>query len=622
MRISQSTKIPLLFAAIAIAGAAPTDPVLTSSFPLGGTKGSSIGVTVRGENLKDAYQVLFDCSELSAQVKDVQDLKPEEEDPKDPANKPKKLQAALLEVAISDRAAPGAHALRLVTPRGVSGPIWFVVNSDPVVPETDGQHSTISNAQLLTVPAVVNGRLGHPGELDYYAFDVVKGQELQFELVTFALKPGSINADPILILYEPGKSWFTNQKGARLEVDDISRPGLGEFSDVTSHRLPRLLRVFETGGRYTAEVGTNQGESGPDYSYQLRIKPILKSQGREERWAPIIQAAHVENAVWDKRGFAGILASNRMEQLVARGVPGSGMEIPSKIPIVREDEPNEAPDKALAFPIPAIIEGRLERPGDVDWFKFQVAAGQKVTFEIETPYLPPPFFNPRVTVSDSSGKEVFENIFKSLGGDGDDWIKTIEPRVTFTFETAGEYRLNVHDLTTQLGGADFVYRLMIRPQVPHVGKIEMRSMAPPAKLDHINLAAGEAVRVSVAGDLEEGFQGDVAISVQNLPPGVRALSTVTAGMEKPTAASGKVGGEISKERYRSPRQTTVVTFIADREAPVTKEPQMIELRVQPIIQGKPGSQFTAQRIPLAVIPAPPKEAALPQRSPEQSQKEK
>ena len=527
-----------------------------------------------------------------------------------------------MQIAISDHAALGAHALRLVTPGGVSGPIWFVVNSDPVVPETEGQHSTISRAQLLAVPAVVNGRLGQPGELDYYAFDVVKGQEVQFELVTFALKPGSISADPILILYEPGKSWFSSEKGARLEVEDLSRPGLGEFSDVTSHRLPRLLRVFESSGRYIAEVGTNQGESGLDYSYQLRIKPIVSSQGREERWAPIVQAAHSGRAPWDKRSFPGTLASNRMEQLIARGVPGSETGIISKIPIVREDEPNGTSDKALTLPIPTIIEGKLERPGDVDWFKFQVTAGQKLSFEIETPYLPPPFFSPRVTVSDSSGKEVFENIFKSLGGEGDDWIKTIEPRVTFTFETAGEYKLNVHDLTTQLGGADFVYRLMIRPQVPHIGKIEMRSMAPAAKLDHINLPAGEAVRVSVAGDLEEGFQGDVAISVQNLPPGVKALSTVTAAMEKPTTASGKVGGEINKERYRSPRQTTFITFLADPGAPSTKEPQMIELRVQPIIQGKPGGEFTAQRIPLAVTPAPPKETTSPQRSSEQSPKEK
>ena len=77
-------------------------------------------------------------------MKDVQDLKPEAENPKDPASKPKKLQAASLQIAISDHAALGAHALRLVTPGGVSGPIWFVVNSDPVVPETEGQHSTIS----------------------------------------------------------------------------------------------------------------------------------------------------------------------------------------------------------------------------------------------------------------------------------------------------------------------------------------------------------------------------------------------------------------------------------------------------------------------------------------------
>ena len=105
MRISSSAKVPLLFAAMAIAGAAPADPVLTSSFPLGGTIGSDISVTIRGENLKDAYQVLFDCSELSAQVKDVQDLKPEAEDPKDPPASRRSYKP------------PRCRLLSLITPR-------------------------------------------------------------------------------------------------------------------------------------------------------------------------------------------------------------------------------------------------------------------------------------------------------------------------------------------------------------------------------------------------------------------------------------------------------------------------------------------------------------------------
>jgi len=580
-----------------------------------------VNLAVRGENLQGAYQITFDCPDLSGQVTSVQDLEPEPTDPKEPTNKPKKLQRVALEIAISHRAEAGAHSFRLVGPKGVSGPLWFVVNSERVIPETEERHNTISDAQLLSVPVVVNGILGQPGQLDYYSFDVAKGQELQFELVTFALKPGSVNADPVLILYELGKSWFSTQKGARLEVDDISRPGLGDFSDVTSHRLPRVLRLFEKTGRYIAEVGTNQGESGPDYSYQLRIVPTTGSEQRQGRWAPIVRAAHMQNDGWERRSFFGLLAPNRIQQLMARG---AGTEEPAnstKLLTVREDETNETPDRASTVQIPAIIEGTLERAADVDCFKFQVTAGQKLTFEVETPYLPPPFFNPRITVSDASGKELFENIFKSLGGDGDDWIKTIEPRVTFTFENAGEYRLRIHDLTTQLGGPDFVYRLLIRPQIPHVGKVEMRSVAPAVKIDHLNVAAGESVRVSVAGDLEEDFQGDVAFSIQNLPPGVRALSTVTGLTDKPTAASGKVGGEIDKERFRSRLQTTVITFIADPEAPPTREPRMIELRAQPIIQGKAATPFTSQQIPLAVIAAPRKATAPIQRSLEQTPKE-
>jgi hypothetical protein len=609
-----------LFAALPTVGATPPAyPTLLSSFPLGGSLGSSLSVSVRGENLKGAYQVLFDCPQLRGQIRTVQDLKPEPQETKE-RDAPKALQAASLEVAISESAEPGAHSFRIVTPRGVSGPLWFVVNAEPGVSESEAKHGTIGDAQLLKVPVVVNGMLNEPGQLDYYSFDVLQGQELQFELLTFALKSGSVNADPILALYEPGKSWFSNQKGARLEVNDESRPGLGEFSDVTSHRLPRLTHRFEKSGRYIAEVGTNQGEGGPDYSYQLRIVPVPTTSHQKKRWGPIVRAHAQPDAPWEKRTFPGILGPDRIEQLMARGAAMQDLALPSQAAIVHEDEPNETPDRALTVPIPAIVEGTLERPGDVDYFKFKVAAGQKLAFEVETPYLPPPFFNPRITVLDASGKEVLENIFKSLGGDGDDWIKTIEPRTIYTFQESGEYRLKVHDLTTQLGGSNFVYRLLIRPQIPHVGKVEMRSVTPPARIDHLNLAAGESIRVSVGGDLEEGFQGDVAIDVDNLPPGVRALGTVSPTSEKPTAASGKVGGEINRERFRSPRQTTLLTFVADANAPPTREPRIVELKAQPIVQGKPARQFTVQRILLAVTPAATPEAAVSQRNSEQISK--
>src|SRR5262249_23504891 len=150
------------------------------------------------------------------------------------------------------------------------------------------------------------------------------------------------------------QSWFNPQKGRRLEVDDESRPSLGDFSDTTSHRLPRLTHRFEKAGRYIAEIGTLEGEGGPNYSYQLRIVSVEDWGGRKERWGPIVQAHNGEALAWRKRSFPGALEPNRIEQLSLRGLAGSA-STPSSHAAIHAD-------RTRAVPIPAILEGAVRRP--------------------------------------------------------------------------------------------------------------------------------------------------------------------------------------------------------------------------------------------------------------------
>ena len=119
----------------------------------------------------------------------------------------------------------------------------------------------------------------------------------------------------------------------------------------------------------------------------------------------------------------------------------------------------------------------------MDYFKFKAKAGQALAFEIETPDIPPARFNPRLGVSEANGQEVFANIYKEVGGDGDDWISTIEPKTLYTFTRDGEYFLQIRDLTFRYGNPKFTYRILIRPQIPHLGGIA-------ALADRMNLGPG------------------------------------------------------------------------------------------------------------------------------------
>src|SRR5207237_714242 len=112
----------------------------------------------------------------------------------------------------------------------------------------------------------------------------------------------------------------------------------------------------------------------------------------KERWGPIVQAHNSEALAWRKRSFPGALEPNRIEQLSLRGL-AAGSATASSLAAIHAD-------RGLAVPIPAILEGAVQRPGDVDIFKFHAEPGQQIALEIETPYLPPPYFNPRVAVFD------------------------------------------------------------------------------------------------------------------------------------------------------------------------------------------------------------------------------
>lgn len=577
-----------------------TVPVLKSVFPLGGNPGSSFEVVMRGENLEGAYAVWLDCPRLRAEIKDVREVESgksegESDDPiaKKEPEKAKKSYAVVLGVKIDTTADIGAHRLRLIAPTGVSNALWFLVDSEPAILETDKLHSTLTEAQSVNFPLIVNGRLAKPGELDDYSFEVAAGQQLQFEVRTTGLPKDSLSADPELTLYKPTGSWFDPNRGLRLEVTDLWRPPLDDQPYITSHRLPRVRRVFQEAGRYVVQVGTVDGQSGPDYSYQLRIVPVTRTEPpQHERWGPLISMAHAAGPVaWENRSFTSEMGPDWLSHISSRSAPA--MQPPPTLAAVREKEPNDTPAKALDVPVPAIVEGAIGRPSDTDWFQIQAKAGDRLALEIETPYLPPPFFNACLTVFDPDGKELANNIYWALGGDGDDWIKTLVPKLLYTFDKAGAYRIQIRDLTTRAGSDEFAYRLVVRPQVPYLGEVTAKGV------DSIHLAAGESQSIHVSADLEEGFQGEVALSVENLPPGV-SMATALSGAENVNNPTAKPASQLHRERHFPQQRSAAIMLVAASDAPPTRLPQPIRIIARPILGGKTGEALPAQEILLTV----------------------
>ncbi len=601
--------------------AAP-EPRLISVFPLAASAGTRVEAVLRGIDLQTAVSVWFGSDGLAASIRGVEDLpRPLAMPEAAPPEGSRATHKILVQFEITSSVAPGTYQLRVVTAGGLSNALSFHVHRDRVTREIARSHSRPASAQTVQWPVAVQGTVGSPGERDYYAFQVQGGQKLSFELIT-SLEAVSNNKRfrPQLSLYEAAGSWFDPERASRLAFDDSAMFDSVRASPFQPVPVSRLSHRFDRAGRYLIEVASVFGTGEADFVYQLRLWPEegpsqpTSSGLRVYKQVPLPN----RNSGWEERSFTRRLEADRLWSLRLRTVatdlsvgpdpPGArptsgnlGARVPddedpewlaaTEFSILAEAEPNDGPGQAPSVPLPALLEGTIDEPGDVDKFSFQVAAGGKIAFEIETPEAAPLRFNPRLEVLDGRGRVTLTNLHKQvLLKDSTESIKALEPKIIHTFEKGGRYSLRMRDVTFRHGGPDFRYRVLVRPQIPHMGAVILRA-------DYLNLVRGGSKKLVVSAEHEEGFQGDVAIAVEGLPEGVRTLPTGTE-VEKSAAARSESPRGAS---YLPSRRETALLFFASESVPVTNQPFWIHVSAQPVVSGKAGLLLPIGKILLMIV---------------------
>ena len=275
--------------------------------------------------------------------------------------------------------------------------------------------------------------------------------------------------------------------------------------------------------------------------------------------------------------------------------PPESPKVTSRPQIFSDEEPNDLAAQARAVALPAVIEGSTGRPGDIDSFRFKVEAGQKVAIEIETPDVKPPYFNPRLGVVDSQDHELFSNVDRQLSmynnnADPHVFLKAISPKSTYTFERGGEYVLQLRDITSRYGNPDYRYRILVRPEIPHIGEVSIESA------EQLNLKRGEPMRLAISAGFEEGFTGDLSFAFEDLPPGVEVhpavqYSDARAPLEIPQ----------NPEIVSAKTQKTAIVLLASPDAAFTRQPVLAKLTCRPIAQGKLGPRLLVLEIPVMVV---------------------
>jgi len=577
-------------------------PEILSVYPLGGVPDSVLQVNILGKHLRDAEGVRFDCKELQGEIQSPSTTESGAGE-----------EQVTVKVRIGREAKVGIHILRLFSPFGVSGRVAFNVNSEPTMEETSESHDTPETAQSVTVPSAINGKLARSGELDLYKLDVQQGQELHVEVLNGSAlfeDAGGPFRRPELVLYKPNPSWFGTGRHKRLEGVDESTCFPFPRGSVSFYCRSKWVYRFTDSGSYVLQVGTNGAQGGPHFGYQLRVLRSQPGSVKRQWWDYAL--VHESPFLWQEWDFKVPLEPDRLKKLQSRSAT---KEMPKTevARVVREQIPNDTHGNALAVQLPTILEGQIEAPGDRDYFRFSAKAGERIVFELENPDKSPHYFNARIAILNSTGEEMLANIYRRVGGDGDDWLKSIQRKTLFDVQNDGDYYVELRDMTDQRGGERYVYRVLVRPAIPHVGSVKARALGvhgTEPEVDRVNLSAGEVRRLDVISDLEEGFDGEVAISVENLPEGVQAFSGA-AVVEQLSSEPGRVDearGAVDKDRYLPTRVSTTILLVANPDAPLTLIPQSIRLVARPIVKGVVGEPIPAQELAFMVT-APNKVSA-------------
>jgi hypothetical protein len=455
---------------------------LESVEPAGGQRGTSVTLTLKGDRLDRLREVLFLKRGLRA-------------------SKVEPIDAGSARIALSiDATCPlGEHAFLVRGDNGLSAWRTFWVGPYPERPEAE-PNDRPSDAQLVPVGTTVEGTLTE-ADRDGFAVDLAEGARLSVDVV--GLRLGRRFLDPHLTLQDANGKTL-------LEVDDtgISRQDAGfSFKVPRAGRYLVVVRDAAYGGdsdaRYRLTVGAHPRPvaafpAGGRPGQTLDLTLLGDALGPMAAKVTLPPAAQVAGAI----SWPFFVGPDSPTPLALRVRPERSF---------LEHEPNNAPEPARepTGSAPLALNGVLQTPGDVDFWKVHCPAG--IPFEVET------FaarlgvaIDPVVTLRDGSGRVLVEN------DDGD----RADSKFRFAAPADGEYWIEVRDQLRR-GHDAAAYRLEITPVRPSLSLAVPVENAVTQEGQTLQVPRGGRAAVLVAAR-RDWFEGAVSLETDGLPAGLTA----------------------------------------------------------------------------------------------------
>ena len=494
----------MIVATAPLLAAAQGIPKITSVSPEWIQRGTTVDITISGENLGSATGFIFSGDPgLSATNLPAPSMaKPSvtiestlggiTRSEAAPARDEKRVVARV--TAAADTAL-FPRELRVQTRSGISNPLQLNVGHLPELREA-GSNNALEQAQEIKLPVTLSGGVSASAQVDYFKFKGTKGEELVFEVD--AARRGSALDSSVTVVDAKGKELARGEDANGLDS--------------------LLFFTPAEDGEYFLAVRDFRYQGGGNYNYRLHagalpyVESIFPFGG--QRGQPVEIALAGRNLEGTTKMNLNIAPSApRGRQDIRANTPrGISNLVPFDVqdfPNFLESEPNNETNKANAVTAPVAINGKIGEAKDIDRFKFKSDKDQKLVCDVIAHR-----FGSRLdtllVLADANGNVIQQN----------DDSSAADARIEFDAKKDTEYMLVIRDLTGR-GGNDFGYRLSVRPPSAADSGFTARFLPDTSRV-HRGGLTGIRCEVTRVG----GFEGPVRFAFEELPSGVTSEPVV------------------------------------------------------------------------------------------------
>ena len=472
-------------------------PSATYIFPAGGQRGTKVAFRVGGMFLYDQspLEMLGSGVTAAGEIKRTETTWFEGPLIRQPAsqaaeNYPKDYAG---EVQIATDASLGYRRWQVWNAQGTTPLARFVIGDLPEVVEDEIEGEPIPVA--VTLPVTINGRIFPREDVDVWTFEAAAGQSVTCSLTA---------------------AEFGSPLKGRLEVRSPSGKPLAETTGTPGGDVRLRFVTVET-GKHEVRVHDIQFGGLQTYVYRLTVTngpwldsvyPLGGQRGTEVK---------LEGLGQNLGGPLTAKVPDVAPALLLHAIEHSGRTLNpirfdvDELPEVLEAEPNNAAAAAKSVTVRAVVNGRIDQPGDKDNWQLPLTKGQAVRIECRAALLGSPLAA-EIVLRDEAGKDLARADALDAGGD---------PALNFTAPADGKFTLEVGDKFAARGGAAFAYRIRIAPPK----KTPDFEIVIPDSLAHDGEGAKNLeVQILRSGD----FKGPISLHVDGLPAGITAEDVALA----------------------------------------------------------------------------------------------